>query len=1022
MQFGRYLARYYAWICDCPVMIDLKIISGPAVGKVYNIRDSARIGRGAGCDVCIEDPVMSSEHALLRIEGDKIILQDLGSTNGTYVNGAEISAVTLNDGAEFTVGESVCRISVQVTTAAAVSAPVQKTKKKPSHLKAIAIILVVSVIAAVVTVLFSRPGHGNDGKTASSGKTVVERLTLGPMAGRVKACIDSGDMRSLRSELAGWLLKRQEGSGPSFRQSITRLVDDKDYAHVLVQHEIIRACDEFTIRDIASTPNGKDFLVRFFSDRDWMESMLCSGPLQADKTIRNLHLIWLYDKECLDPFYKKLATSMALVGAAPYRLVTRFQTIKQEHKEMLLHDDFDNLEPWIMRFAVDLSYTEPGHKFHMNDRNYRREDYGGACWSCEYLGHNSYGDSVQTPLYYRPWEYAYNVPERSRKVGGVCGALSTFGAFSAKVHGVPATTAGQPGHCAYMVRKGPDDWYISFYVAWPTFPHQVFWQSGETYVYLMEDVYADTAAVLRACRHTWQAHLMEDQVVPTISINYPIRYASYLGTWGKVPDFKTMTPTSTGTCSSISLADQAPVPDGYGLVYEGEFVTGSEGQFAMATTSDDGSKLYVDGELLVNNDGPHGMIRVEGIALLKSGTHQFRLEFFEGGGGEGLVMDYAGRAARISEECVTAYDLATAARPMHYGVWQDYGDWLKRQTNVQDQVYRQLGQRIAKSMINHQQAAWQLIHDYAAQPLSKVLSAQEMTDYLLKCHDVLRDTSARKFARYPYDGILNWQKNMLGKDEDLQIMFCKRLLNIHSGKASYFKDTLSWTREQFSSSPERSKKFVQLLKEVFQDNGDEIGSDAMRKTIIEGIQASSGKGDIDSFHIYSDLAAEMLSLTLSDKSLNEGLLKNYPKFEDFPGKVLSEKGLLQVSTTCGYDTPVSYRDVIRKVEGGGFFHTNSEENPWAIVKLPAKGKVSGIVIVNRWEGSQGRQVPLHVSLSTDGKTWQEVYTSDKAKDVWRVVLDTPVEAGYVKVEVKHPEGKRDYFHVRNILVYGEPLY
>lgn len=1002
-------------------MIRLKVISGPATGKDFSVRDSARIGRGAGCDIFIEDPVMSSEHALLRIDGDKIVLQDLGSTNGTYVNGVEVSTVILNDGAEFTVGESVLRISAQA--AAAAVPPPQKTKKKSSSAKAIAVILLISVLAGLATVFVARSKTGGGGESGAGGKAVaVTPLTPGPLANALKTRIDAGDIHALRSDLAAWLLKRQEGAGPSFRQSMARLVDDKDYVHVLVQHEIIRACGEFTIKDIASTPRGKEFLVRFFSDRDWMESILCSGPAKADETIKNLHLIWLYDKECLDPFYKKLATSMALEGADPYRLVTRFQTIKREHKEMLLHDDFDNLDPWIMRFAVDLRYTEPGHKFHMDDRNYRREDYGGACWSCEYLGHNSFGDTVQGPLYYKPWNYVYNSPEASRKVGGVCGALSTFGAFSAKVHGVPATTAGQPGHCAYMVRKGPDDWYISFYVAWPTYPHQVFWQSGETYIYLMEDIYADTTAVLRACRHTWQAHLMEDQVVPTISINYPIRYASYLGTWGKVPDFKTMTPTSTGTCSSISLADQAPVPDGYGLVYEGEFVTESEGQFAMATTSDDGSILYVDDELLVNNDGPHGMIRVEGVVSLKPGPHQFRLEFFEGGGGEGLVMDYAGRASKISEECMTAYDLAIAARPTHYGVWKDYGDWLNRQTNVQDQVYRQMGQRVAKSMINHQQAAWQLIHDYAAQPLSKVLTAQEMTDYLLKCHDVLRDTSARKFARYPYDGILNWQKNMLGKDEDLQVMFCKRLLNIHSGKASYFKDTLSWAREQFSSSPEKSKKFVQLLKEVFQDNGDEIGADAMRKTIIEGIQFSSEKGDIDSFHIYSDLAAEMLSLTLSDKSLNEGLLKNYPKFEDFPGKILSEKGLLQVSSTCGYDTPVSYRDVIRKVEGGGFFHTNSEENPWAIVKLPAKGKVSGIVIVNRWDGSQGRQVPLHVSLSADGKIWQEVYTSDKVQDVWRVTLDTPVESGYVKVEVKHPEGKRDYFHVRNILVYGEPLY
>ncbi len=166
---------------------------------------------------------------------------------------------------------------------------------------------------------------------------------------------------------------------------------------------------------------------------------------------------------------------------------------------------------------------------------------------------------------------------------------------------------------------------------------------------------------------------------------------------------------------------------------------------------------------------------------------------------------------------------------------------------------------------------------------------------------------------------------------------------------------------------------------------------------------------------------ELLDLKLSDKGLNEGQAKKYPKYEPFPGKLLSEKGLLKISTSR-YDKPLAYRDVICNVTNGGFFHTNSEENPWAIVKLQGKCKVSGIVLVNRWESNKHRQVPLHVSVSTDNKEWKEIYTSDKVQDVWRVDLGTPVEAKFVKVEVKRPEGKKDCFHLRNILVYGETLY
>lgn len=59
-------------------------LCGPEVGRRVVLTDAvARIGRGVGCAVPIDDPAISREHAALRIEGDGVSITDRGSVNGT---------------------------------------------------------------------------------------------------------------------------------------------------------------------------------------------------------------------------------------------------------------------------------------------------------------------------------------------------------------------------------------------------------------------------------------------------------------------------------------------------------------------------------------------------------------------------------------------------------------------------------------------------------------------------------------------------------------------------------------------------------------------------------------------------------------------------------------------------------------------------------------------------------------------------------------------------------------------------
>lgn len=59
---------------------------GIAKGHVYPVSGEMKIGRKTDNDIVIDDPFISSHHAVVSKSGEKLLLKDLKSTNGTYVN------------------------------------------------------------------------------------------------------------------------------------------------------------------------------------------------------------------------------------------------------------------------------------------------------------------------------------------------------------------------------------------------------------------------------------------------------------------------------------------------------------------------------------------------------------------------------------------------------------------------------------------------------------------------------------------------------------------------------------------------------------------------------------------------------------------------------------------------------------------------------------------------------------------------------------------------------------------------
>ena len=69
----------------------LVIRSGPSVGKIYSLdKNEMFLGRDLSNDIVINDPEISRRHARLYSQGTTYVIEDLGSTNGTFVNGQRL--------------------------------------------------------------------------------------------------------------------------------------------------------------------------------------------------------------------------------------------------------------------------------------------------------------------------------------------------------------------------------------------------------------------------------------------------------------------------------------------------------------------------------------------------------------------------------------------------------------------------------------------------------------------------------------------------------------------------------------------------------------------------------------------------------------------------------------------------------------------------------------------------------------------------------------------------------------------
>jgi len=111
-----------------------------------------------------------------------------------------------------------------------------------------------------------------------------------------------------------------------------------------------------------------------------------------------------------------------------------------------------------------------------------------------------------------------------------------------------------------------------------------------------------------------------------------------------LPDFRNLKPSQTGSVMEFEsgILDSLESAASTAVVFTSILKIDTAGSYTFYTNSDDGSKLYIDGQLVVDSDGDHGVQERSGSINLKKGAHAIKIEYFNGGGGYYLDAKYKG--------------------------------------------------------------------------------------------------------------------------------------------------------------------------------------------------------------------------------------------------------------------------------------------------------------------------------------------------------------------------------------------
>jgi hypothetical protein len=797
--------------------------------------------------------------------------------------------------------------------------------------------------------------------------------------------------------------------GEATRDSIVKALESKEMQANLARAEVFHLAGMPFLKELAARPQGAEFLSDLFSNPEWLNEVLVSGPTgNLARSLHYLHLIRQREADAWrEPLYRRLATAIALEAGGsepndqepndPLALRT-FQVYKEHHQKGLLHASFDTLPMHALRYAV-LVTSETNLRSLIKERNARINDYSGTGVTPD---NKSAGSNTQSE-------------------GG--NALASFGAMSARVHGIAAMSIGRPE--AYAVRDpnglwqaGSDNDALS--------GSGCFWGGSFPSFGLMEEAFSQPEKTIRAHQCAWIAHLFQDKVAEGCRIGPEFTYQAYLGSWNGIPDFSQLTPVKNGTSQGITLAG---ILSGTGaVVFEGRMKADLACKLHLRMRSKEGARLLIDGiqALQTRHSEETAIIPIE------TGEHKIRLEVQQSAGDKGLNTWFTVMPNRALPQVETAYMMAMEACPLQYGLCMEAGDWGKREKATDAGFWERYANIVTGAYAGYHEMGWKLLAQYPGAGLNEFCTPDQMATWLLDCHKKMAEGRFNPkwggvLSPAVVDPVLACQWKLVKQDETAGLRLFEGLLKLHANDTTpYLSSTLEWGNAIFGKNPAVAGKFHGLMRTSLEACSDKTDKERLRHRLIAMVRDAAARDDLAGYQRLHELIATIYKPNpTAETGLDQQQLAIRPKFTAPNGTLLSNHALIKASSYADSDRPLSHPNILGDNNVGGLISTIPEPAPWIVVVLPGTCEISNLLLINAWESeaTQATAVPLSISVSEDGQKWIPAGKAiTEPWSFWKIPFKTPFPKGrYVKFE-RQPGAKKEPFQFRQILIYGKALY
>ena len=357
---------------------------------------------------------------------------------------------------------------------------------------------------------------------------------------------------------------------------------------------------------------------------------------------------------------------------------------------------------------------------------------------------------------------------------------------------------------------------------------------------------------------------------------------------------------------------------------------------------------------------------------------------------------------------LASYEKAAKAQPRNWMVWREWREALDKDAKATPAQWNKLNDVLCTSLVPLYP---ELAYDFMTKGMLDSLAKKSAGgDRLRKAFlQFWKSVDAMGPDRWNIEDLAGKQVAALGiaKNTDELCKFYSEVLGATVSNAQYAPAILNWGNELSSKLDEKGA--ARMMQATIKGIGSGTGSMSKEeriKLLSAPLLAAEKSRDRSAFNAIADMVK-------ATGHKNVGI--KMPKFESFPGKLASEKGLIWTSSTSKWDNPHEHPALL--TPEGGTFHTAKDKDAFVAVELPRQVYVTGIVLVTS-PGNIHRCNNMKVQVSENGTDWKDVHDFGPCKNrVMRSDLGgkKPV-AKYVRIlRVGGPE----FFHLNGIYIYGE---